>query len=193
MALLELSLQIRPELVHQVVKHTNWDSCRYPPERRPNPAIRYGIVRIRKTTGGDTAQQARPVKRAPSRVFSGDHGSNHYVLQAVPNRTGTLAKITRVLMKERSKQKRSEEACRRCIGQSSSQPLAVPLCALPISGQLVVRLLYARRECRVDDGRWIGSVSHEETKLLRRTHRYWRLAIGDLVGRYDPEQAGMLF
>src|SRR6516165_10295951 len=190
---LELSLQIRPELVNQVVKHTNWDSCRYPPERRPNPAICYGIIRIRKTTCGDTAQQARPVKRTPSRVFPCHHRSNHCVLQTVPDRTGTLAKITRVFMKKRSKQKGSEEACRRRIGQSSSQPFAVPCSALPISGQLVVCLLNARGECRVDDGRWIGSVSHEESKLLRRTHRYWRLAIGDLVGRYDPEQAWMLF
>src|SRR5215469_485306 len=96
-------------------------------------------------------------------------------------------------MKERSKQKGSEEACRRCVAQSSSQPLAIPSGALPISGQLVVRLLNARGECRVGDGRWIGSVSHEETKLLGRAHRYWRLAIGDPVRRYDPEQAWMLF
>jgi len=67
---LELSLQIRPKLVNQVVNHTNWDACRYPPERRPDPAICCRIVRIRKTTRGDTVQEARPVKRAPSRVFS---------------------------------------------------------------------------------------------------------------------------
>ena len=56
--------------MNQVVNHTNWDACRYPPEGRSQPAIRLGIVRIRKTTRGDTVQEARPVKRAPSRVFS---------------------------------------------------------------------------------------------------------------------------
>jgi len=193
MSSLELSLQIRPEFVNQVVNHTNWDSCRYPPERRRNPAICCRIIGIRETTGGDCAQQSRPVKRAPSQVFPCHHRSNYCLLQTVLNGTRTQAEITRVLMKERSKQKGSEEACRRGIGQSSSQPLAVPFCALPISGQLVVRLLYARGACRVGDGRWIGSVSHEEPKLLRRAHRYWRFAIGDLVGRYDPEQARMFF
>src|SRR3974377_2332802 len=78
---LELCLQIRPELVNQVVNHTNWDPCRYPPERRAAPAISCGIIRIRKTAGGDTAQQARPVKPAPSRVFPSHHRSNHCVLQ----------------------------------------------------------------------------------------------------------------
>jgi len=66
-----------------------------------------------------------------------------------------------------------------------------PCRALSISGQLVVRLLNARGECGVADRKWIDSVSREETKLLRRAHRYWRLAIGDPVGRYDPKQSRM--
>ena len=60
---LELSLQIRPKLVNQVVNHTNWDACPYAPECRPDTAICIGIVQIRQTTGGDTAQQARPVSQ----------------------------------------------------------------------------------------------------------------------------------
>jgi hypothetical protein len=74
-------------------------------------------------------------------------------------------------MQDGRKQKNSEEPSCRFISQSGAESLAVPGSALAIPGRIVVRLRETRLKSYPANGKRIGFILHEQSKLSTRSER----------------------
>ena len=116
----EPSFQIGPKLVNHMIDCTERDSPTHPSERGSGAAISGRIIGVRKTTRSSTAQQPGPVKRVSSCVFTRHYGSDHCVHQSLLEGARPLAKVTRILVKQRRKDKGCKESGRCLVRQSRS-------------------------------------------------------------------------
>src|SRR6516225_546884 len=108
----ELSLQIRSELINQMVNHTEGNAHPHPGKCLAHPAFLCRVIRVGEGTCRQPSKQTRPVKRLALGVGIRYYRPDERVRKAESPRSRAFAKISGILMQEGRKEKRSKETAR---------------------------------------------------------------------------------
>lgn len=104
-----------------------------------------------------------------------------------------LVEVSRILFEDCRENDAPEQRAARKVGVRSAVSLAVALCALTISGELVDRLLDSRGGANQDECYRIDGVSKGKLEFLPRIERRGVLDIADIEIGNDAEDALLLF
>src|SRR5207253_4739051 len=122
-------------------------------------------------------------------VAFADHRIGDCVQQPRPFAPGSFVEIARILFQQRWQYRASDQSTGRHVAVSRGVPLGVALCALPISAEIILRLLQSGNGSSQAEGHRISHALPGQLELLPRNKRSRVWNIAHIEIRNETERA----
>src|SRR5260370_2529827 len=155
-------------------------------------AITGWVVKIGNAARGQASENLGIIRLPMSIVPLANHCIGNRIESPRSPTTITLIKITRILFQKRGQDGASDEGVCYKVRVGGTVSLCVPLGALPVSTEMVCRLLHPRNSSHGHESNWIHCRLQGELELLLRGERSGVGDIADIEIRKDPEHTLLL-
>src|SRR5208282_1231073 len=133
-----------------------------------------------ETAGSQASQNVRVIRLPVTIVALADEGIGDGVQGARLGGAGALIEIARILFQKGRQDGGADEGAVDGVGITGAEALAVALCALTISGEVILRLLNSGNASDKDDGEGIENGLPGKLELLPRVERCGIGDVGDI-------------